>query len=188
MVVFCVLGVVLGQYVVLPFSLDYSLAIQPFFLFGIRYSKWKTAPFSVRRLIIGISGWWTLAACMAFCCPGDSLDIAYRKYPLFPICILMSCFAILAISEICKWIVISGKTYSRHIVKGVSVIGEYSFILFGVHHMDGMWKRLYLYFDNNLVQIIMRIGTDVCVMLMVITGWKFIIDYIRNARCSNRVL
>lgn len=32
--VFCIMGVVLGQCIVLPFSLDYALAIQPFFLFG----------------------------------------------------------------------------------------------------------------------------------------------------------
>ena len=129
-VVLCALGAVLGQQVVLPFSLDYALVIQPFFLFGIRYNKWKNAPFSIKRLMIGISGWLPLAACIAFWCPGDSFDIAYRKYPLFPICILMSCFALLAVSEICKWAVMSSKIYIKYIVKSISVIGEYSFFLF----------------------------------------------------------
>lgn len=184
--VFCIMGVVLGQCIVLPFSLDYALAIQPFFLFGKRYNKWKTAPFSVKRLIIGISGWWPLATCIAFCCPGYPLDIAYRKYPLFPVCILMSCFALLAVSEMCKWIVNSNKIYISHIVKSISTIGKYSFFLFGVHHMDGIWKKIFLYFDNNLVRIIIRLGIDIGVMLLVIAGWKLTINYIRNVRCSNR--
>lgn len=184
--IFCAMGVLLGKHVAFPFSLDYALAIQPFFLFGIRYNKRKNTPFSVKRLMIGISGCWPLGACITFCCPGDSLDIAYRQYPLFPICILMSCFALLAVSEICKWIVMSSETYCRYIVKSISFIGEHSFVLFGVHHMDGMWKKIYLYFDNNLVRIIIRLGIDIGVMLLLIAGWGLTINYIRNARCSNR--
>lgn len=185
-VVLCALGAVLGQYVILPFSLDYALVIQPFFLFGIRYNKWKTAPFSIKRLIIGISGWLPLAACIVFCCPGELFDIAYRKYPLFPICTLMSCFALLAVSEVCKWIVTSSKTYSKYIVKSISVIGEYSFFLFGVHHMDGMWKGVYLCFDNNLARMIMRMGTDIGVMLLAIAGWKLTINCICDAPIQNK--
>lgn len=52
--------------------------------------------------------------------------------------------------------------------------------------MDGIWKKIFLYFDNNLVRIIIRLGIDIGVMLLVIAGWKLTINYIRNVRCSNR--
>ena len=137
----CVSGVLIGQRFTLPFSLDYALTIQPFLWFGLCLRRWRESSFCIGRLVLGLFGWGATAICIWYACSERMLEIALKSYPLFPICFCMACFAVIAVCEFSKLIVSIEERIVSTITALFVAFGRESIWLFGVHHMDGMWKK-----------------------------------------------
>lgn len=169
-----ILGVIVGQKYTLPFSVDHALTIQPFFIVGLIFRKWKYEDFSLPKCTIGILGWVVPAIIIIILCPGQKFEISQRMFPLFPLCFAMASFAMLSVCEFCKYFEsITEKTASA-VKSFITKIGRDSIWLFGVHHMDGMWRNIYSLSGNNFIQILLRLMCDVVIMLIALQIWHFI--------------
>lgn len=156
----CCIGVLFGSVQWLPFSLDIALAVLPFMFYGciIKKDKYKL-PFEnkvyfwifvwLSTLVLEYPNWknWTY------------MELAGRRYPMFPICYLT---AIAGINTIC----IFSKWYTTKCVRKLSLIryiGEHSMTIYFVHTMDYLWWRHWDISSKCIINMVMRIVLDILV-------------------------
>ena len=176
-----IVGIKLGQTMTPPFALDYSLAVQPFFMFGLVLREWKYDEPSSQKFIIGIVGWIITATIIMKVCPGQKLEISQRLYPMFPLCHFMACFAILAVSELCKFFVSIKGNHACLILSFATLVGQNSIWLYGVHHLDGMGRKFYSVSCNNVLEILLRLTFDIVLMFGVLCVRRFLINQTKKS-------
>lgn len=155
-------GISFGKLQWLPFSLDIALAIMPLFFFGMQLHTVDIVgniKMACTFLII-----WMITLKITF--PDYNswtyLELACRRYPLFPMCYVTAIFGILFIAEIsimCKKI--------KPIFSIVSFVGKNSLYLLCVHIMDGCWWKAYT-MDGQFRMAAKRTVVDLSVFIVVL--------------------
>ena len=159
-------GVLCGQYRYLPFSLDIALAVQPFFLFGYFLKNYDMNKNLIRKtLIYGFI--WLGTLYMTFPDYGNRtyLELAIRRYPLFPLCYLSAIAGTMFISGIS-----AGICKLKHLAEPLILIGKNSLYLLCVHILDrfyaGLWKVEGHQFHTALKRLIMDLAVFAVFMLI----------------------
>lgn len=162
-VILGLLGIIVGQMAYLPFSLDIALAIMPFFYFGYKLKKVDILHASLKKMLIAF-GVWVISLYILF--PNTDnwtyLELATRRYPMFPLCYICAMAGTMFVSELsvfgCKVPILS---------RCMQFIGKNSLWMLCVHIMDGYFSQYWVVVDNQTKSSARRIVADVIVFLMV---------------------
>lgn len=162
-----IFGVILGQTQWLPFSMDISLAVQPFLLWGYSMKKKNMNVRPVERMFI----WGILWVVLFFLIAPDYnnrtyLELACRRYPLFPICYIGAIAGTMAVSyfsALCSRF--------RKIFLPLIFIGKNSLYMFCAHALDSWIRNLWYIENHQFISAIRRCLVDVVIfcgiMLMI---------------------
>ena len=133
------IGIVVGRQEFLPFSLDIALAVMLFFYVGNSIKEngaGITPPGNV--FMLGII--WLVTLWLAF--PDyevpSYLELAGRRYTLFPICYVTAIAGTLFIGKLSASLCKAGKIFQP-----ILYIGKNSMTLLYIHILDGIWYQLW---------------------------------------------
>ena len=148
-----VLGIAFGLIQWLPLSIDITLAAMPFFLFGVWFKK---VDINNHRLFLIISSFvvWLISFSFVYFVFHDYLELAGRRYPLFPICYVTAVTGTVFISYLSRMIV------DFPLARPVTYFGSISLWLFCAHAMDYLYSFAYNRTGNSVINGIIRICLD----------------------------
>lgn len=165
--VLATIGVAIGKVTYLPFSLDIALAVLPFILFGNEIAKHKE--------FLSRSGFGCIAALLwggglilCIFLKGSYLELAARRYPIYPLCFIAACCAICTLFS-CS-IRLEERFKCTCCIRALKFYGKNSLTLYVVHAMDYLWHGLYTIYENPCLEVVIRVVLDtficyVCVKL-----------------------
>ncbi len=161
----CCTGVLFGSVQWLPFSMDIALAVLPFLYYGayIKENSYELPLSGAPIIWCGILG-STLLIEYPEWTSWTYLELACRRYPMFPICYLTAIAGISATVILVKWFTM----HCEKLVRPFIFIGKHSMIFYLVHAMDYLWEECW---NNPSIQIpiiIMRLLVDVLAFVMVV--------------------
>lgn len=138
-------GIILGQVKWLPFSLDVALAIMPFMFIGYKFLSFHPEKHAIIKMVISLLI-WLFAVYLTF--PDwqkkSYLELAIRRYPLFPVCFIAAVAGTIFFCEI-SILLCRLKTISRPVL----YLGKNSLYIFCIHHIDRIWADLYKVEDHQ---------------------------------------
>lgn len=155
----CILSILIGMSGIfwgniqwLPFSLDIALAVQPFFYCGYYLKNCSIEKYTYKKMLI----WcviWLITLYLSF--PNYNtwtyLELAVRRYNLFPICYISAIAATIFISKLSFYI---GKI--NILAKPLIFIGKNSLYLLCIHIMDGIFGNLWTIENHQFFTAIKR--------------------------------
>lgn len=169
-----IIGACLGTIIPLPFSLDIALAIQPLFLFSKGLRKYNIEKKTFKTLIISFII-WVILFFVSMNIDGTYLELACRRYTLFPVCficaisgtIFVSCFSqiILKLKKVCT---------------PIKYLGKNTLIILWIHCFDIYWKTFYELTSSKFVNAIIQVILDLIIFALIM----IIIEYIKNIKRS----
>ncbi len=172
------LGILLGKDY-LPFSLDVALASMLFFWIGHEFDRLKPEQHSLIKLGVSFAV-WVLTLWLTF--PNVEsrtyLELAIRRYPMFPISYLCAAAGTLFMCELAICI---NKLWKLYIP--VAYIGRNSLYLLLVHCIDGIWKPLWRIEDRMLVSSVLRVIVDLAIFVTVMLV-KYVIDRMKSKKTA----
>lgn len=154
------IGVLFGQIQWLPFSLDIALAVMPFCYFGYIMKSIITPQGSIRKLFV----WcviWIGTLLLSFTDEWTYMELAVRRYTLFPICYIT---AIAGTMTVCELGMILCKV--KVCAKPLLYVGKNSLFILCVHIMDGYWWKLWVE-ERQFFSAAKRVVFDVLIFLLV---------------------
>ncbi len=169
-----VAGVGLGKLQWLPFSLDITLAVIPFFYVGDSLRRVDLEKGTGRLLtVLGILWLATLAA--EYPDPGrwTYLELAWRRYPLYPLCLFTAAAGSLFLCGVSIRILKLGK-----MVRPVLFLGKNSMYLLCVHCMDYLWHPLCYGNGPAFFSLMKKIMADVVIFLLVMAAVNSIKNFL----------
>lgn len=160
-------GVVFGKLQWLPFSFDIALAIMPFFYIGILL---KAVDMEKRAVQYGCISFvvWASTLFLCFIAKKTYLELACRRYTLFPICYVTAIAGTMLINY---FSIVVGKF---KIAKFFTYLGRNSMYMLWVHIMDYLAKPIWNITDNNWVNSIVRIAVDVALFVLLMCLLVFV--------------
>lgn len=161
-IVICsVAGVCVGMVQKLPFSFDIALAIQPFLLFGLRLRNNNTEEKALKTLLISFAVWIILFF-ITYKISGSYLELALRRYTLYPICFICAASGTVFVSSF-------SQIFSK--VKALSApikyLGKNSIVLLCVHCFDNYFSFAWDLTEIRYVNVIIRVAEDVLIFLLI---------------------
>lgn len=173
--VISVIGVLIGQFQRLPFSLDIALAIQPFFYIGFNLKKVDFSKHVARNLLLFGAVWlFTLWLTFPNFYTMTYLELAARRYPLYPICFICSLAGTLLVCQICFFATTKFKTLTRPLC----FIGMQSLVLMVIHSADELLRNLWNVEASQFVSAALRIGID----LLLLALWMLSVSFFKKFR------
>lgn len=165
------LGISFGKTQWMPFSLDIAFAIVPLLFFGLCLQGY-TVNGNYKRISIYLVIWlFTLYMTFPDYNKWTYLELACRRYTLFPICYISAAAGIMFIAElsfICNKIKLISSIFK--------FIGKNSLYLLCIHAIDQWWKILFTS-NGQFKTILKRVVVDLIIffvyMLIVIGIKKF---------------
>ena len=162
---FGLIGVLFGQIQWMPFSLDISLAVIPLFWFGYCLKKQVIEKNRIRNMLF----WfviWLITLKITF--PNHNnwtfLELAARRYPLFPICYVTGIAGTMMVLEFCTLI------YKLKIFGPLIYVRKNSMYLYIIHILDGIfvswWKIESTMLGTALKRIIINLGIFLIFMMI----------------------
>ena len=178
------IGMIWGMLMQLPFSLDIALAIMPFFYWGYRMKRMDLTKSPLKKALIwGVIWIVTLMITVPDWEIRIYLELANRRYPLFPICFVTAVAGTMCISELsvifCK---------AKHLVKPIVFLGRNSLYLLCVHILDGNWESVWHVEGHQFHTALRRCVADIIVFLavmLVLTAWKKIRRSIQTKKAQS---
>lgn len=178
-------GVALGRDGYLPMSLDIALAIVPFC-----YAGWRLKSHAVwnrpARLLGASLAVWLLTLWLQF--PDidkwSYLELASRRYPLYPICFVTAIAGSLTLCAISLLAMRLGRMTAP-----VSYLGRNSMVLLIVHFLDGYWYRWWAVPGRQFVESAKRVAVDLAifaVFMLAKAGFDRLARARRQARSNNQ--
>lgn len=161
-VLFSFLGVGISYVCWLPLSLDVSFAVIMFLLFGYYLKSFDMSQKSRLRGAVCFIFWIGLLFSIVYF-THDYLELALRRYPIFPVCYITAFAGMMFIAYLCNWLVKFMK-----IVMPLLYLGKNSFWLYCVHAMDYIYIFLWDVSCNNFINGGIRILLDIffCILLL----------------------
>ncbi len=157
--ILCLFGFVISRLQWLPFSLDIVLVVLPFFWFGHQLKKAdmqkKAFLFCLLSLLL-----WGLLAALVYRGGGGYLELAPRKYPLFPLDLLA------AAAGTMFWSYLGVLIGSGKLFKPLRYIGRNAMYMLWVQALDHGWEFLWGWTGNHFADALLRILTDLAVFLL----------------------
>ena len=162
---FCLLGMMIGQIVYLPFSFDVSLVSIVFYFGGILLKKKKNDikknleyVFSGVALIV-----WIGILILVFR-SHMKFELAYRQYPFFLLSIMMglaACYCLQILSVKLQAISVISTVYNL-----MTIIGRHSIFLFFIHAFDTVWFPALQKVGGNIVVLALRLVIDLAIFFI----------------------
>lgn len=163
------IGVVIGQIQWLPFDLDIAFAILPFIWFGNFMKKIDMKKKVLLGCVISFAIFCGLLGLEFLVC-SSYLEIACRRYPIFPVSFVIAVAGTLAVSYFSQIL------ERVKFLKWLDFLGRNSFLIFAVHALDYIYKSAWKLTEKNIFNGIIRCVEDIVVMLAV----YFFINMIKN--------
>ena len=171
--VFSLSGVIAGTVGRMPFSLDIALAVQPFFCLGNSIRKGDQAKmFSWKNLLLSALLWQLL---LWITWPDRSvwsyMELADRRYPLYPLCMLGAACGSLLLCGLCKHI-------SDHFFKlttPLRYVGKNSLYLLVIHSVDYVWSPHLPLEDNLFLKSLRLIVVDLLILVLFLAGKRLFV-------------
>lgn len=177
------IGVLLGRDNYLPLSLDIALAIVPFFLVGYWLSRHDIWNRPVRLMLASLAVWLlTLRLQFPNLSQWTYLELACRRYPLYPICYLTAVAGTLFICALSQLMMKLGR-----IVAPIVYLGRNSMYMLIVHCFDGYWYSWWAAPGRQLVESAKRLAADLVVfvtVMLVKAAVEWAIKRARQGRAS----
>lgn len=173
------IGVLWGKVQIMPFSLDIALAVMPFFYFGYRLKNLNITINPFRKMIIW-GGIWIITLYITFPIASNStyLELADRRYTLFPLCYLT---AIAGTMCVCQFSVICCRL--RKIILPMLYLGKNSLYMLFIHALDSQWSQLWMGVnDNNYCIVMKRIVVDITVFVLFMLGKTKIQSFVNKLK------
>ncbi|MDD6072582.1 MAG: acyltransferase family protein [Clostridiales bacterium] len=168
-----VIGVVLGRVQWLPLSFDLALVAILFLFVGesIRYFlKSNSGRISNISLILLNSAVYLLVFSFIYHSTGTYLELAGRRYPLFPLCIISAVAGTMALGGFCFYIEII-----PCVGKALCTLGRHSLDLLCIHMMDYVAAPVYSRISSNeFLTALVRIIMDIIVFIVYLRLKKFV--------------
>lgn len=86
------------------------------------------------------------------------LELAARRYPLYPMCFITACGAILFLFSVAKKL--EEKFNRTCCVRILKFYGRNSLTLFTIHAMDYLWDNLYTTINSLGLEVLVRVLLD----------------------------
>lgn len=158
-----VVGVILGKVQWLPCSLDIALAVQPFFYMGDRLKLMELKKGSWKIFIVSCVIWLLT---LAFEYPDWSqwtyMELAWRRYPIYPLCFVTAAAGSLFWCEVSVYLLKLG-----NLVRPLLFLGKNSLYMLCVHIMDYLWQPFCYEIGPALVSLLLKIFVDFVVFIFV---------------------
>ncbi len=163
-VVASIIGKLIGRLQPLPLSFDIVLAIIPFFYVGMKYSMLKVQENALLKLLIS-TAIWAAMFWLTYVLSGNTyLELALRRYPCYPLCLIVSVAGTVMISEasvLLSQLWLTSKT--------LAFLGRYSLYLLFIHHLDGYLLTSFYYItDNWYINALFRLIEDIFILIIVV--------------------
>lgn len=160
-IVLTVTGVAAGQKYWLPLSFDVALAALFFLLCGQWMKNFDISNNALKKMLCAALIWASTLLFTEKLADGY-LELAVRRYPLFPLCYLTAVAGTLMVSEFSFLLT----KYARKIIKPISFCGEHSLMLLCVHTMDFLWEWIYESIGSSeFISAVIRVILDLCVFV-----------------------
>lgn len=153
----------------LPFSFDVSMAVSIFLWIGYALKSRNVSEKSSVKFVV--SAILFLAMLMvSYRISGSYLELAVRKYPLFPLCYIIAVIGSLCLIYFCNIIdSVKDKMPVGKIYQQMCVIGRYSMYLYIIHVLDPIWFQ---FVSNRIgsqwLLAIIRLVADVAVLYVIL--------------------
>lgn len=156
----------------MPFSIDIALASMLLFMTG----------YFLRRLELGtkaayimlVSGIiWLVSLYLTF--PDYKkwtyMELACRRYPIFPLCFVCAISGTLFLSTLCILL----NRYLKVLMKPINFLGKYSLYLLCIHAVDTIWTKHWHVHAHQMKTALYRVAIDIVVFIVVMII-KYILD------------
>lgn len=158
-----VAGVVLGNVQWMPFSLDIALAVMPFFYMGDFLRKVNLEKGTWKILMVSCCLWLiTLMAEYPDWNQWTYLELAWRRYPLYPLCFVTAAAGSLFWCEVSILALKLRKT-----ARPFLLLGKNSMYMLCVHMMDYLWQPFCYASGPAFFSLMKKIMVDVLIFLAV---------------------
>ena len=173
----CCVGVLFGSAQWLPFSMDVALAVLPFLYYGARIREnGYSLPMEKSPVIWCVI--WALTLIIE--CPNWTnwtfLELACRRYPMFPICFITAIAGMSIVIIVSKWFT----AHCKNLFIPIIFIGKHAMILYFVHAMDYLWEAYWKNPDIPIPVTITRLLADIIVFAVAVV----IIGGIQMLKCK----
>lgn len=172
-IVMCtIVGVALGNIQWLPLSMDVALAAMPFFWFGNYLKKVDLSDKCILKCLIFLVV-WGLTFAFSYFFAHDYMELAERRYPIFPLCYVTAITGTMFIAYF-------SQLASKFIARPFVYIGRSSIYFYCVHSMDYIYSFIWKKTDNNIVNGLIRIIVDVILGIILIECVKKINNRLKD--------
>lgn len=162
-----IIGLCFGIIQWLPFSFDIALAIQPFFALGVWMKKIPLER-NTGKICIGSLGVWAGTFIIIGLISHTYLELAVRRYPLFPLCFLCAAAGTMFFSSF------SHLLCSKHLFASpLKYLGKYSMVMLWIHCFDSLYSFAYNITDNGYINISLRVLENIAVFVIVMFFYHF---------------
>lgn len=154
-VILSVIGVWFGSVQWLPLSFDIVLAIQPLFYVGMHFGIFKVESKPAFKLMIsGVI--WAVVLIISYIFAYHYMELACRRYTLYPLCYVGAIAGTLAVAEIS---VIIGSL--KRFVAPLLYLGKNSLYMLCIHILDSsLFYKFWNLSENSYVNAVLRIAID----------------------------
>lgn len=169
-----VVGVIFGRIQWMPFSLDVSLAVLPFFYWG-HYLQEQGYIYNIdqqksRYLVMRCFAYAVAWGILLFFTRYNWFDYTYfelanRVYPFYPLCLIVAILGTMSLSYLSMII-----SKIPIMCKALGIMGQNSLYILYVHFLDMYWEKLWIVSGRPFHTTIKRILVDiiiVCLMLFI---------------------
>lgn len=168
-----IIGVVLGKIQWLPLSLDITFAVIAFLEMGNYFKKINIANRNFLNCLLFFVIWVVSFSASLFL-THSYMELAARRYSLFPICYITAIAGTLFIMYFSNLILKLG-----NIIKPLVYIGKNTIWLYCIHAMDYLYEIIWNRTNNNIANAAIRILVDIIIFVM-IKIMILMIDKIKN--------
>ena len=170
-----VIGVIMSRIQWLPLSFDIALSIQPFFLFGERLKTYNIEKNAKKTIIQSLIIWLTIFLVIKI---GTStcLEIAIRRYPLYPLCFISAIGGTLTVSCFSQLI-----SKFKKICVPIKYLGRNTVIMLWVHYFDELYKPYISLFSNQYLNVLTILLIDIIIFIILM----FIVEKTRKNKKTN---
>lgn len=159
-IIICTLaGVAFGKLQWLPLSFDIALSIMPFFYFGdyLKNVDMKNKTLQYGCISLGV---WVITLLICYVTKHTYMELACRRYTLFPLCYITAIAGTMFISYF------SSIIERLKMMKPFMYLGKNSMYMLWIHIMDNTVSFIWKTTSNEFINAIIRITVDVVLFVI----------------------
>lgn len=169
-VVMTVVGYLLGYFGIwLPFSIDIAFFIMLFLWFGYMLRNQEVNQYIYVKFIASAVVFFVMLI-ISYKLSNTYLELAVRKYPLFPMCYIIAIIGSMCLIYACNIIDNWKKVSAVNVIYDkICIIGRNSLYLYLIHVLDPIWfQYLSYHITNEWILMVIRLIVDVMILYIVL--------------------